>query len=346
MTNCWLPYYHAEIQTNGSVRPCCKYTAEWIDSIADYTNKNRQDFLENDLPDACLPCKVSDDIWSYRTMRTAHFSKFWPAPTSPKLKSLNLSIDNICSNSCLQCSASNSSTIAYLHGQKESYSWNLDMLDDYLPDLEFLTVSGGEPLQSYRFVALCEKISRLCKNLKIITVPTSCYKLHMRNITALANLNVPVVCRISINGPWPLNAYIRGCDEKVWLDNLELLKRYKFRLCWQVTIGSYNVFALPETVSYLDSLLGTRHITPSPVIFPETHSVKQMADNLKIATRKKLLSFMPNPSSRDLIRTAIDLLDQPRTLEWQNCISSIESIPKLRTSPYNLAQFISHYLTD
>jgi wyosine [tRNA(Phe)-imidazoG37] synthetase (radical SAM superfamily) len=342
MINCWLPYYHAEIFTDGSVRPCCKYNINWIESIDQYNTKDRSEFETQELSIACVACNVNADEFSYRKHRTIDFKRRnWTEPTSPSLKNLNLSLDNICSSSCVQCDPHHSTTIGYLFGNQVKYNWNLDQLDSVLPTVEHLTISGGEPLQSPRLIELCKKLKNY--NIKSISVPTGLAKIKQQNIDALVELGIPVLCRVSIDAPWKLNEWIRGCDQLDWEENFKQVSN-QFSIAWQITIGSYNVFALPECLDYIETLAPYKHIQPSPIITPVSHAVKQLPQELKDKIKIKLLNYKPNHNAIEIIKTSLSLLEEASSLDWNQCVSKIEKLPKLRNNNTSLLEFIEHYL--
>lgn len=341
MINCWLPYYHAEILTDGTVKPCCKYTGDWISSIDQYSTKDRLEFNQPVLSTNCNACKVDANNFSYRKHKTIEFvRRGWSEPTVPSLKNLNISIDNVCASSCLQCSPKQSTTIGQLLGQPIRLSWDLNLLDPYLDSIECLTVSGGEPLQSPRLVELCKKLSNT--NLKTIAIPTGLSRIKQQNIQALEQLNIPVNCRVSIDAPWPLNSWIRGCKQEDWLSNFELVK--SFNLSWQITLGAYNVFALPELLDYIETLNPNGHIQPSPIIWPESMSPRQLPEDLKLQTLAKLEAYTPKANAREIVATAVSLLKMPSTLEWSECQIEIEKLPRLRGDQSRLTDFLKSYL--
>ena len=342
MVNCWLPYYHAEIFTDGSVRPCCKYNKNWVDSIDQYNAKDRSEFETTELPTACTACDVGVDEFSYRKHRTIDFKRRnWSEPTSPSLRNLNLSLDNICSSSCVQCDAHHSTTIGYLLGNQIKFNWDLDQLDSILPTVEYLTISGGEPLQSPRLIELCKKLKNY--NIKEISIPSGLANIKNQNIEALVDLGVPIRCRVSIDAPWKLNEWIRGCEQSDWENNFKQVNNW-FSIAWQVTVGSYNVFALPECLDYIETLTLFKHIQPSPIITPESHAVKQLPQELKDKIITKLLNYKPKHNAVEIVKTALALLDAPATLDWNYCISKIETLPKLRNNNSSLSKLIEHYL--
>ena len=342
MINCWLPYYHAEVLTDGTVKPCCKYQGNWVESLDRYNDASRTEFNTPVLPQECAACKVSANVFSYRKHRTIEFVRHgWNEPTAPLLKNLNLSIDNVCASSCLQCSPKQSTTIGQLLNQPTKLSWNLDLLDEYIPTIEYLTISGGEPLQSPNLIKLCDKLKG--SNIKSISIPTGLSKIKMQNVDALLSLEIPIQLRVSIDAPWDLNEWIRGCNQTDWVNNFNAVKE-KFSIAWQITVGAYNVFAIPECLDYIETLMPGKHIQPSPIVWPESHAVKQLPDCIKEQVKTKLSQYSSKFNNKEIVATSINLLEETQTLNWDDCISKIETIPKLRGDNRQLVDFIKRYL--
>jgi hypothetical protein len=346
MKNCWLPYLHAEIHTNGVVDPCCKtqYFEGWS-NITDYHNADRSEF-EKDKTPICKACDVTSNQYSYKKQKINFYKNImkWQEPETVSLKSINLSLDNVCASSCIMCNSSHSTTIAALLGKHEKVSWDIDLLDPYLENIEVLHISGGEPLQSPNLIKFCEKIKKT--NIKEISLCSGLSSnILTKNLDALCDLNIPIFCRVSIDAPWDLNKWIRGLEQSDWEKNLSILKSRNIKIGWQITIGAYNVFALPELFDYLEIIDPDSQIMPSPIIHPNTHAVKQLPLEYKIKTKKKLMDYLKTKEKyREIIITASILLNQPSNVNWNYCKSIMEKLPFLRNESHNLDHFIEKYI--
>lgn len=348
MKNCWLPYVHAEIHTNGSVHPCCKtqHFEGWSD-ITEYHTAERDEFEKKKTP-VCSACDVSSSYYSYKKYRM-HFYKNklkWEEPTTVSLKSANVNLDNVCASSCVMCDSAHSTTIGALLGEHKKISWDVDLLDPYLKNIEVVNLGGGEPLQSPNLIKFCEKLKQTkIKEISICSGLSS--KLLIKNLDALCNLNIPISCLVSIDANWPLNTWIRGLDQFDWERNLSLLKSRNIKIGWQITIGSYNIFALPELFDYLETIDPNNRIVPSPIINPNTHAVKQLPLEYKTKIKKKLINFLnTNKNSnkyREIIYTSVSLLNQSNDLDWDYCKPMIERFPTLRKEQHDLEYFIEKY---
>lgn len=336
-----MPYYHAELRSDMSIRPCCQYSTTWIDSLDAYNNVDRTDFEQPILPKACDPCNIKN---SYKQIKILEFLKLGlRTPVQPQLSSINLFLDNVCSNSCLMCSASNSTTIGSLLKAQVKTSFNLDTIDLHLESLRWITLLGGEPLQSSNLSNLCAKLKR-AKKLEHVNIITSLAKPTKGNIQALSQLDVPLNFRVSIDGDHELNTWIRGYKEKDWLETYSKIERLG-TISWQITLGSYNVFALPECLQYIETLKADVNILPCIVYDPQECCIKQLDSDLKNKTKIKLDRYKKTIYNYRLINTALELLKMDSTIDWNECKKYINRIPFLRNESKDIDYFIKKYLT-
>jgi hypothetical protein len=336
---CWLPYYHAEVDLQGQVLPCCKYTEPWIQNLDTYHTHGRQEFEQQTLPNGCTNC--NQITHSYRDIKMKEFRKIWIEPVQPSLLSLNLTLDNTCSNTCIMCNETYSTTIGML--RKNYIKLYNDFTNIKFDKLEYLTLSGGDPLQSKNLIALCERIATA--PLKTVNVITSLARATEKNITALENLKKALSFRVSIDGPWDLHSWIRGNNYQDFIKNLNRVKHHSIN--WQVTLGSYNIFALPETLEFLETLVPGQHIQPSIVYGPKpAFIVASMPLEIRLKIKQKLLNYKGRPNSVYIIKAALELLDQESDRDWQSCMTTIEELAQLRSDHRKLVDFIDQYLNS
>ena len=140
---------------------------------------------------------------------------------------------------------------------------------------------------------MCDKLKQ--SNIKTISIATGLSRIKQQNLTALEALGVPLFFRVSIDAPWHLNEWIRGCTKRDWLYGFDQISKHP--LGWQITLGSYNVFALPELLDYIETLKPNGHIQPSPILDPESHSVRQLPVEIKEQVFNALTKSSIIPSS-------------------------------------------------
>jgi hypothetical protein len=339
MKNCWLPYYHVEFASSGDIKPCCKYNGSWINSLTEYQQKDRSEFETLELSKNCQECNVEN---SYRNIKIEMMKNLgFQEPVVPKLLSVNFFLDNVCSNSCLMCNETNSSTIGFLLKNQFKNKSNLDSLDEHLSSIQFIKILGGEPLQSPRLAILCEKLKKT--SIKSINLVTSISKVKKANLEALKSVGVPISFRISLDGPADLHDWIRGSDRNDILKNFELVKQVG-AITWIVSIGNYNIFALPECLDYIETLSPNKNVLPNIVNYPEECKVSHLPEEIKFKAKEKLLKYSRIPTNNYAVKTALELLDNTSTLDWAQCLKKIEHLPNLRKETNNLNYFIEKYL--
>lgn len=337
--NCWLPYYQAEISQDLKPKPCCKYKGDWINSLENYINVDRSEFDGVTLPLNCKVCEVDN---SYKEIKKIHFKqRGLSEPIEPKLLSLTLYLDNVCSNSCLMCNSGNSTTIGYLLGNHFKNSFDLDTLDSNIHSLKWITIYGGEPLQSPNLIKLCDKLK--ISNVQHLNILTSLANPVKANLMALESLHIPINFRISIDGEQSLNEWIRGYNKKDWLSTFKIIQNLG-TYNWQVTVGNYNIFALPECLDYLEILAPKRDVLPSIVNWPEECSAKELPFEIKEQINNKLLNYRSLPNNRHIINTALEQLNQNQNLDFDQCKNYINKLPKLRGSSKDFDFWLQHYL--
>ena len=338
MKNCWLPYYHAEID-GLRIRPCCKYEADWLSDLNSYSNADRSEFETVELSKNCSPCTIEN---SYKKIKTREFLTMGlGSPKEPRLLSINLVLDNICSNTCLMCEPAYSSAIGFLLKKQTKVQFNLDTLDTHLDTIRHISILGGEPLQSPNLVKLCEKLKE--SKLDSVNILTSLNTCKKDNINALLSLNTRLNFRVSIDGPHDLNEWIRGCDKDYWLRSLEEIQKIG-TVNWQVTLGNYNIFALTECLDYLEQTIPNQNVLPSIVYSPKQCAVAELPDIIKEQTRIKISSYKTKPNNTYIVRTALELLSSAPSLDWNHCKSHIERLPRLRGETVGIEHFIEKYL--
>lgn len=385
---CWVPYHTAELHPNGYVSPCCKISYQdntspyKFDISKFYSEESKQwrkeKFEHSTLQDLCRQCKVPSGVFSYQKMNEKTYKDLWkfPEPTSENasIRKLIIGTDNICASSCISCHPKSSTTINNLIDKSanpeilnkfyDNYlpgliQVDLDQLDNNIYDLEVIHLYGGEPLFSPNFIKLLEKLKKYAPKLSAITMSTGLCKIKEGHVDYLAEMPVKTNrIMVSVDGPPELNHWIRDVSPDEFNKNINLIANKKDKIVIggaQTTIGIYNVFALPEFVDFFCKTF-TRKITnatminivPAVVTTPAELHPKQLPDDIKKLTLKKLRNFLQtskhHASHREIIKTAIFALEQPATHPWDRCLELLELYPKLRGSSATFDYWIKKYL--
>ena len=386
---CWVPYYSVEL-SHKNTRPCCKFDSniqgpysKFEDFFSADSDKWREDsFMGDKLLDQCKACKVPQNVYSHeKNNRKRYTLDGWTAPTKTELRKLIIGMDNICASSCIQCGPHFSTTIDKLardSGQHkpilgEDYQFpgvqqvDLTQLDGRLADLEILQLWGGEPLFSPNLLTLLDMVRAQSPKLRTVGICTGLRKIKESHVAALASLNVEVIVNVSIDGPLDINHWIRGITPSEFTSAFDLLVKYKPNIKivgFQNTIGSYNVFSLPEYVDtintiWLENNLNKQEITNSSpyyktnpyltsgiILHPEVLHPKQMPDTIKQQIDlklKKALITAPN-WAKEMLRTGIFSLSQPSNLPWTSALERVNAYPKWRDGSSNWQDWHDRYM--
>jgi len=375
---CWVPYYSIEVNPYGGARPCCKFigpTPYDENFVSDFFSEKlvawRKDHFENGkLLDGCRACDVPKNNYSFRKFSEDNYRKTgWTAPTTHQLKKVTIALDNVCASSCVMCGSHFSTTIGNLLKTADIKTYhrfieinkenpinsksNFEEINNHLNDLEVVHLYGGEPLISPNFLKFVDIISNAPK-LKILSLSTGLKQIkesHLQSVAEkLANCDIQVT--VSIDAPLDLNYWIRGIDQEEFREKFALLLKYLNPSGFQITIGSYNVFALPECVETIMKLWNNKTNFPtlmsSPIIAPEQLRVAQLPDAIKQRVRSKLNAYLSSGNcpgiARRLILTGIELTNAPPTVEWDKCVEYMQTLPALRNQTETFDFWINKYL--
>lgn len=376
---CWVPYYSIEINPYGGARPCCKYIGKspygdnYIeDFFSEETNKWREEhFEQGQLLEGCKACQVPDNTYSFKRFseKVYRTSYRWKEPTENQLRKITIALDNVCASSCLMCGSHFSTTIGnllksadiktyhrFVEISKEhpiNSSTNFNSLENRISDLEVVHLYGGEPLISPSFRKFIDIVSQSSK-LRLLTMSTGLKQIKESNLEFIVEKisKEKISATVSLDAPLDLNHWIRGIDETEYLKNFSLLSQYIRPSGFQTTIGSYNVFALPECLDTIKSVWqgdGYPLMMSSPIIAPEELRPCQLPQELKDRIIKKLKSYIQSGNcpyyGTNLINTGIELLSQKATRDWEECLEYMHTLPRLRGQTETFDYWINKYLS-
>jgi len=256
-------------------------------------------------------------------------------------------MDNICASSCIQCGPHFSTTLNNLGKAQANYreilgreyqfpgthQLDFDQLDGQLADLEILHLFGGEPLISPNLEKLITMIRQQSPKFRQITLSTGLCRIKERNVALLADLGVEVLCNVSLDGPMLLNSWIRGITDSEFTQGWNLLLKYapNIRITgFQTTLGSYNVFALPELMDFIQSLWSLPkppYIMSTVILRPDELHPRQLLPQYKSAVIAKLRDYSVTAPiwTRELFRTALFALGQTVTKPWDQVQSRLNA---------------------
>lgn len=315
---CITPFINAEVQVNGTIRPCCE-----IQVNPDYPNiknmtldcaynselfeKLRQDFINGQYPTACENCwkKEKVGITSKRQKDKWLFAKEYYTTDifeKAKIKSLDIKLGFQCNLSCRICSSRHSSAW-YTEDKKYDEVPKLHEIDymtnkgkdfwiskfQQSKDVETIAFKGGEPLLDRTHLKLLKRLlEEGKKNVKIAynTNGTIFPKHHLEILSEFDN----VVFSLSIDNTGNKFEYERNgvAWEKVKsnLENFAKLDRSKYRIDFFISVSLMNVLDLTATVSYAESLDFKHEI--GYVDFPAYFSL----NNIPVISRQHIIDYL------------------------------------------------------
>lgn len=199
---CIYPWINLRISAVGDISPCCMFTESFgninKDSIQDlyhseFMKNLRQSFLKGDRPTQCTKCWREEAVGKPSMRQRAKY-KFkdvyyrldYQTDSAQNLQLFDLNLGNSCNLSCRICNRESSSSIAekeHAEGKisavelmdlKKSVVWAesdtfWDQMLDFVQNLRYLDLYGGEPLMSKMHFNFLKKLIALdvAKNIKI-----------------------------------------------------------------------------------------------------------------------------------------------------------------------------------
>lgn len=178
------PWAAISTDVNGSIRPCCRFSQphKQIDHVmpsmkdgtldelwnSESMKKLRQSFIDGKMPIECRQCtnEESSGLISYR-QKMNYFLKKYPhqkerydftSTESPPPFYIDLKLTNVCNLKCRMCSPMASSLIQkerekefgikgddYWHENKIVETYNEESFKRWLPNIDYIVFTGGEP---------------------------------------------------------------------------------------------------------------------------------------------------------------------------------------------------------
>jgi MoaA/NifB/PqqE/SkfB family radical SAM enzyme len=308
------------IDTTGKVKPCCRFV--WDNNIPDNTlqektiheifysefMKNlRKDSLEGKPISGCKRC-YEEQLAGKKSLRqrvNANAATKEYDLENPKITYLELAISNDCNLMCRMCLGRYSwklydEEVEY-YGKNPPYEKktksNIDCAYELLPNLRYVKFTGGEPLlikEHWEF--LQEAVhKKYAKNITL-NYSTNCTVFpkdkHITLWKEFKNIEMAVSLDSIIKNE---NVYQRHLtDHNVVVQTIkkyvELSKNtLRMHVLGRPTVTIMNVYMLPETVDWLESLgISTN---PSHLTYPEWQSITVLPIHIKKQIKEKYDNF-------------------------------------------------------
>jgi len=202
-THCIYPWANLEINSLGSIRPCCLYTSDTQSNIKNSTLREtynnihlqelRQQLRNGERPVGCSACWRNEAVgipsmrqFAKHKFKDIYYTLDYINDSYKNLQVFDLKLGNACNLSCRICNRTSSSaiaeqeyttgviSIAELHELKQTVNWAdtdifWNQMLDTVQNLKYLDLYGGEPLISRSHFNFLRKLIDLdvAKDIKI-----------------------------------------------------------------------------------------------------------------------------------------------------------------------------------
>jgi len=283
---CVLPWIHTYVGISGYVQLCCvsgtgETSAPVLGSVresslaglfhSDAMEKVRRLMLAGIWPVQCSYCQKKEErgMKSSRQLHNVIHHSFYaqllekPDRFVPKIRSVDLRLDNVCNFTCRSCSGYASSSWFAEHnliypdismsqstiGLEDATSFWREFREEILPELEFLHLAGGEPLVSVAHYRLLESLIQSGNTSVALYYDTNLSRLTFKewNAVELWFLFPVITICLSLDGVGRKGEYIRhGLDYGQWRKNLATLRRElpQARYKMHFVVSIFNVMEL------------------------------------------------------------------------------------------------------
>jgi radical SAM protein with 4Fe4S-binding SPASM domain len=359
---CSAPWINMQLDTNGEIRPCCRYSQYdkqykyKMPNIRDYNIEKiwnhkrmqnlRQAFIDGKQPDECVICWDEEEagIQSFREK----YNKKIPIDTTDIISDMPMMYDfklnNICNLKCRMCGPQTSSLILkekkkfnndvfpvekYWRSNKILNTKNEKIFFDNLHRVKELEFTGGEPFFSKENKNLITKIgkSEYAKNISIqITTNGMIYdksRLDILNNFKFVNIT------ISVDDIGLRLEYARkGAKWNLIQENIyKFIKNYpNWAIYIYRTINNYNIWYLEEFDRY--ALINNLNTVDGFLHVSDELSIKTLNPIIKNRIKEKY-------SNKKNYKHVIDFLmfnninnKQDKTVQFHKHIRELDKIRK------------------
>lgn len=306
---CPVPWREMTIDPQGWLLICCQSTQGRVAHISEvedltdvfqghYYQRIREQFLEGQIPSACLSC-MNRDRRGIATLRTSRARDMGEFDARPRLEILEVDFSNLCNQQCVMCSSRYSTqwqqadSLARVEFARQSSPYHglsdadVDKIIRILPQLRELQVKGGEPTIDPRFERVLDHL-RPDQTLRIVTNLQQPRPRIFERLLSLPNLNLV----ISVDGTGQLYDWVRGGSWSKTRSNIERVLREARaeRINITQSLSYWTLLSLPETLRELESLAAQADrsigVVLRTVVWPEYAS----AEAVDPTSRAEMLS--------------------------------------------------------
>jgi molybdenum cofactor biosynthesis enzyme MoaA len=293
-THCQAAYHSICVNQNGTLEPCCQYTAsikpghrynKFEQYLADIPTKMQADAKNGIEHAGCIKCyREEKHGWPTlrRTQNEWYSSGVKEVSVNNPIYHLELRLGNFCNLKCLMCSPDQSSSIAaerhthrdrfiqigaYLGSGDMPYYWKEEEFKQFAQTVltknaRRVNITGGEPFIIPEVVKFLEMLAPRANQIKL-TLNTNLTEVGDKLLTVLKKFET-VYIMVSLEGISRMNDYVRYPSR--WADiedNMQLVKNElpQSMIGINHVLQHTSVYALPALVDFAKSHGSYLHLT-------------------------------------------------------------------------------------
>jgi len=338
---CPAPWVSLFYQYN-TASPCCANVPETLTiSPTEFKKSNtllkiKEEFLKGTMPESCKGCLKSEKA-GLRSIREYYQNRYPQIDINQNtIKQLELRASNLCNFKCRMCNGIDSIEIEKesnpLAKVTEITDSNWEEIKLLCHDLEFLTLTGGEPMLIKKYYELLDYLieQRLNKNIRL-HIYTNCSVYNPKFIERLFEFD-NVMLNLSLDAVGKIAEYQRhGTNWNTVESNvLKLVSLSKIKsFSVHTTMTAYNILGISDMA---DFLLQIKAINEN--LFFKIHTVKSTV--LQVSNLPEDLKYV----ALDQINSAIDKLSSNSFNEY---VKELKSIKKELFCTSNNAQLFNKF---
>lgn len=358
---CMAPWAAISTDVNGSIRPCCRFDQPdnqkehimpfmkdgTLDDLwnSEPLKKLRRSFINGERPSECRQCwhEEKSGIRSYRETLNRFLERYphqksrydFTSEESEPPFYIDLKLTNVCNLKCRMCSPMASSLIQkeqekefgfkgddYWHANKIVKTYNEESFKRWLPNIDYIVFTGGEPFVGKENKELIQLIideghaNRIDLHFNTNGMVMPQFIINM----LLQFKNVNIAFSVDDIGS-RLNYHRHGADWELIKSNIKKVPIDKnIKIAIYSTINNYNVWYIEE--AFEEFLKLTQNVSYNFVYEPEFLSPRSLNKHIK----EELVERYKGKSRFERIIRYISTEDRDQTLDFHNQIRSLDKI--------------------
>ncbi len=376
-TFCVLPWIHLVFGFNEQIKPCCKFQAsnfpqaqsKSLSEVFDgpIFHNIREKMLAGEKIDGCWKCYEAEKVnqKSMREIANSDFKKIWSE--TPKIKYLELMLDNVCNLKCRSCSSGYSTS--WYQDEVElgrAPTWNRLFTQDIsklsqegvFNHLTKIKIMGGEPFLSPSHGDLLKSLDHLERlpkmHLEYNTNATM--KVSQQVLTYWSKLSA-ISIDFSLDGYKHKNDFFReGSSWENVISNIhwfiENVRCKQVFFSIHTVVSVYNLNDIIMIDDWLEAEFPGLMLTKGVAVFPSWLDIRNFPEDQKqkaLSLYKKIISENKISESRaGFYRLIQQFLEKPQQISFEEFVKmdkKLNEIRKRKLEDYDpeLARFLNLY---